>query len=151
MDGVSEYRESDDDALSLESVNKRLEGSECLLQVVAVDACREPTPTLRIGAKGGAVPRGFKTMEPVLEAVARSVLAFACAPEKLSFEPHDPEASNGFFTAALLNHLETDGAQVEDVSKYATIDCISAAQAENKQQCPWKLANCLTETHVCLF
>ena len=40
VEGVSHYRDLSTDALSLERINARLEGSKCLLHVVISDACR---------------------------------------------------------------------------------------------------------------
>jgi uncharacterized caspase-like protein len=149
VDGVEHYDDLPRDALSQEYVNRQLKGSGCLLHVVVADACRAEQPRVPSSAKA-VMPRGFAVTR-AMPARAGSVVVYSCDTGECSFEPRS--GRNGYFTAALLAHLEQPGQHVEDLFTRATRDC-AAATADLPppayQQRPWKLAS-LTETHICLF
>ena len=148
VEGVSHYEDLSMDAMSLERVNARLEGSGCLLHVVVSDACRSNAPKMVSASKDG-LPKGFATMAAA-PASAGSVMAYSCEPNKVSWDGAGG-GRNGAFTTALLRHLTCDGEHVEDVFTKTTKDCVELTRGnQDGPQRPWKHAD-LTETHVCLF
>lgn len=148
VEGVSHWRDLEHDALSLERVNDRLRGSQCMLHVVVADACRKDSPA-RMATDTKDLPRGFSVLAAP-PAQAGSLLVYSCEPGRVAWDAGSGGA-NGVFTAALLRHLTAPGEHVEAVFTRTTRDCVEATrhQAEGPQR-PWRHAD-LTETHVCLF
>ena len=144
VNGVDYLEDLEDDALSLERVNKELEGSGCLLHVVVADACRS-VPGLRARSRAQQ-PRGLSVCTAAPAEVG-SLLAYSCDIGKTA---SDGEGRNGTFTSALLNHLTTPALHVETVFTRTARDCQEATKHEKEPQRPWKSAN-LTHEHVCLF
>jgi uncharacterized caspase-like protein len=145
VNGIEYIEDLEDDALSLEKVNKQLEGSGCFMHVVVADACRS-LPTLRSRSRAATQPRGMSVCSAASAEVG-SLLAYSC---DLGKTAADGEGRNGAFTTALLRHLTTPGLHVENVFTRAARDCQELTKHQREPQKPWKAAN-LTHEHVCLF
>ncbi len=145
VNGVDYIEDLEDDALSLEAVNKQLDGSGCFLHVVVADACRS-LPSLRSRKRTAMQPRGLSVCSAAPAEIG-SLLAYSC---DLGKTAADGNGRNGAFTSALLRHLTTPGLHVENVFTRAARDCQELTKHEPEPQKPWKSAN-LTHEHVCLF
>jgi uncharacterized caspase-like protein len=151
VEGVENYEDLEDDAISLERVNARLEGSGSLLHVVVADACRSKPPPMKSRSKSAAATqqKGF-TVLSAAPAEAGSVMAFSCSPGKVSWDAADGGGRNGAFTTALLRHLTTPEQHVDTLFTRAARDCQELTKKHPELQVPWRSAN-LTHEHVCLF
>jgi uncharacterized caspase-like protein len=147
-EGVSHYSDLGTDALSLERINARLEGSKCLLHIVISDACRSDPPPMKSDTKS-ELPKGFKVLA-VPPAEAGSVMSYSCDPGEVSWDGAGNGGRNGAFTTALLKHLTTPELHVETLFTRVASDCQQLTRHHEKPQRPWKSAN-LTHEHVCLF
>jgi hypothetical protein len=149
VEGVSHYRDLATDALSLERVNSRLEGSKCLLHVVISDACRSDPPPMKSDTKS-ELPKGFKVLAAAPAEVG-SVMSNSCDPGEVSWDGGGGEGGrNGAFSTALLRHLTTPELHVEALFTRVANDCQALTRHHDKPQRPWKSAN-LTHEHECLF
>jgi hypothetical protein len=144
IDYIEDLVHLEDDALSLEKVNKLMEGSGCFLHIVAADACRS-LPSLRSRSRATQT-RGMSVCSAAPAEVG-SLLAYSC---DLGKTASDGEGRNGVFTTALLRHLTTPNLHVENVFTRAARDCQELTKHKPEPQRPWKAAN-LTHEHVCLF
>jgi uncharacterized caspase-like protein len=145
VNGIDYIEDLEDDALSLEKVNKQLEGSGCFMHVVVADACRS-LPSLRSRSRTATQPRGFSVCSAAPAEVG-SLLSYSC---DLGKTASDGEGRNGVFTTALLRHLTTPNLHIENVFTRAARDCQELTKHKSEPQKPWKAAN-LTHEHVCLF
>ena len=139
VEGVSHYRDLSTDALSLERINARLEGSKCLLHVVISDACRSDPPPMKSDTKS-ELPKGFKVLV-VPPAEAGSVMSYSCDPGEVSWDGASGGGRNGPFTTALLKHLTTPELHVETLFTRVASDCQQLTRHHEKLQRPWKSAN----------
>ena len=144
VNGVEYIEDLEDDAISLEKVNRQLEASGCMLHVVVADACRN-VPNLRARSRASQ-SRGMCVCAAAPAEVG-SLLVYSCDIGKTAA---DGEGRNGAFTTALLRHLTTPDLHVENVFTRAARDCQAATLSAAEQQRPWKSAN-LTHEPVCLF
>jgi hypothetical protein len=151
VDVVVEYYEDlEDDAISLERVNGRLDGSGCMLHVVVADACRSQPPRMKSRSRLAAPSacRGFGVLSAA-PAEAGSVMVYSCDPGKVSWDGVGG-GRNGAFTTALLRHITTPGLHVDTVFTFAARDTQELTRSHPEPQRPWRSAN-LTHEHVCLF
>ena len=148
VSGVEYYEDLEDDAISLERVNARLDGSGCLLHVVVADACRSQPPPMKSRSKSALIPRGFSVLSAAPAEVG-SVMVYSCDPGKVSWDGV-ASSRNGAFTTALLRHLTTPDLHVDTVFSFTARDCQELTKKQSEPQRPWRSAN-LTHEHVCLF
>ena len=97
-------------------------------RLVILDACRNNPFVRASGTRAVAPNRGFIRME----AGVGSFIAFSTEPGNVAA---DGTGRNSPFTAALLRHIETPGADIHAVMRAVRSDVIAAS---NETQVPWE-------------
>ena len=149
---MGEYIEDlEDEAVSLEWVNSRLQDSGCMLHVVVADACRV-MPNVR--SRTRAIPQAGFQVSSAAPAEVGSLLSYSCDIGKVSWDGNR-FGRNSAYTNALLRHLTTPDLHVETVFTRTARDCQELTRnmtynGKSAMQRPWKSAN-VTYEHVCLF
>ncbi|MEM7317716.1 MAG: caspase family protein [Pseudomonadota bacterium] len=124
-------------AIRLQSILQSME-NQADTRIVILDACRN-NPFLRGSANrsGGAV-RGLKR----IEAGVGSYIAFSTEPGNVA---SDGNGRNSPFTAALLRHIATPGADIHAVMRKVRTDVM---EASNRTQIPWENSALISEVFL---
>lgn len=138
-------RESDLDfaAVELQLVLKQLERSTAH-SIILLDACRDnPFETALARSMGtarstGALGRG---LAPV-DTTGGALIGFATDPGAVAY---DGAGDNSPFTAALLQHLETPGLEVNALMTRVRADVVAAT---DRLQRPWSTSSLLDEVYL---
>ena len=99
--------------------------SPARLSMVVLDACRNNPFERRFRS-------GFGAGLAQIDAPAGTLIAYATAPGKVA---QDGDGTNGPYTRALLDAIETPGLRVEDVFKQVRIQVLKTTKG---QQIPWE-------------
>ena len=113
------------EGVPVESVLAKMDNARNRLNVVILDACRN-NPFQRSFRSAGS--RGLAS----ISAPTGTLVAYATAPGSVAA---DGEGDNGAYTAALLDHLSTEGLVVEEVFKRVRVD---VARVTAGRQTPWE-------------
>ncbi|GAB4232476.1 MAG: hypothetical protein Kow0032_15200 [Methyloligellaceae bacterium] len=123
----------DFEAIDLNLVLRQMERNS-RVNLVFLDACRDnplaQTLARSLGSRSRSVNIG-RGLAPVEKAVGM-MIAFATQPGNVAL---DGDGRNSPFTKALLNHIETAGATINDIMIDVRRDVISAT---NGKQVPWE-------------
>ena len=131
------------EAVSLDEVVGDTEGAR--LRLVILDACRENPFTERMAPTGGVgrtVPGGLAAVTVPQTATDEMLVALATAPGAVAA---DGEGRNSPFTAALLQHLEEPGVDIELLFRRVTQTVL---ESTNGRQRPWVDASLLREHYL---
>jgi len=107
---------------SVHDLQTRMERT-CMFPVIILDCCRKFTLS-------GPLTRNASFGLQQITAQG-SYIALACAPNKLAEDGRD---GHGTFTAALLNHVDTNGEDIDEVFRRVRSDVVAATKG---RQWPW--------------
>ena len=131
------------EAVSLDEVVGDTAGAR--LRLVILDACRENPFAQRMAPSGGidrTVPGGLAAVTVPQTATDEMLVALATAPGAVAA---DGAGRNSPFTAALLEHLEEPGVDIELLFRRVTQTVI---ESTNGRQRPWVDASLLREHYL---
>lgn len=125
---LADARDAEFELIGLDMAMRQMEGARA--RVLIVDACRDNPLASRMRGLGGtrSLGRGLASVE------ARDVgtlIAFSTAPGTVAADGSGP---NSPFTAALLQHLETPGAELQAIMRRVRQSVVAATGG---RQVPW--------------
>lgn len=126
-----------DSAVDVQSILQTLE-NRSRTRIVILDSCRDnPFAAPRLN-RSGTQTRGLARME----AGIGSFIAFATEPGSTA---SDGNGRNSPFTAALLRHITTPGADLHAIMRAVRLDVVSASRAT---QVPWENSSLISEVFL---
>ena len=105
------------EAISVDSIVRRLEATKSSSRIIILDACRappEPRNSNSLAAANPVLTRGFA---PTNKHPPGTLIAYATAPGEVASD--GTRGENGVFTAALLEQLEVPGLEITEVIREA--------------------------------
>lgn len=119
----------DFEAIELDLVLKQLERNS-RVSIVFLDACRDNplAANLALASRSLSIGRGLAQVEKAVG----MMIAFATQPGNVAL---DGQGRNSPFTAALLRHIDSEGASINDVMINVRKDVLDAT---NGKQVPWE-------------
>ena len=129
-----------DEGLSLERLLVSVEPAK-KLRLVILDACRDNpfARTLKRTLTTRAIGRGLAKVEPI---TPNTLVVFASKAGSMAL---DGDGGNSPFTSALLDHVTTDGIEVQTMIKRV----IGSVQKQTAgRQVPWQLSSLTTEVYL---
>ncbi len=121
------------EALDLGRVLGKMEDSNCPLNIVVLDACRD-----------NPFARSFRSVSKglaLVDAPRGTLLAFATAPGSVAA---DGKGSNGIYTKHLLANIERPDLNIEQVFKQVRIGVVNDTEG---QQTPWESSSLMGSFH----
>ena len=105
-------------AISLEGLIAKLGSARARFNIIALDACRGNTVTIEQSDTREEIPKGFKTSagNKLIESVYISLASRSGKPAY-----SNPANRNGYFTEALLKHLE-NGKRIESIFRLVSAE-----------------------------
>ena len=113
--------------------------SNAKVGIVLLDACRNNPLANRLKSRGRALGRGLAVVDT---GAGEMLVVYATSPGMIA---EDGDGSNSPFTTALLDHVATDGIEVQTMIKRV----IGSVQKQTAgRQIPWQLSSLTSEVYL---